>query len=436
MPIEWAISLRYLKSVRGGGALSFITWVSILGVALGVAALVVAMAVMNGYQVNLVRAMAGALPHLSLLNQPSEDSSSRERVEALARGELDIVGIAPFLMDEILIQGSTRENESVHGVMLRGIDLSTEALSPEFLSFLDTGAEDWAERPPAQRQADARALLASLAQPENGDVPVLLSHTLTSKLGVTVGDRLTPLQLPKRGEGFTPQPMARRLVLRGYVDTGIVTFDELVIVADLALVGGLFPQSAKRESLGVRLAQPMQALQAAQRMRDIIQSADVSGWYVYSWMESNSGLFQVIRVQKIMLFLILMLIVVIAFFGMVSALIMLVVEKSKEIAVLNALGLAGKTIYRIFLLQGLTIGVFGTLSGLLAGLSICWFLGAVPIIDIPPGVYPGSDKLPVAVSPWDVLLVVGGSVLICVVATIYPARKAMRMPTIQGLSHR
>ncbi|MBI3994254.1 MAG: ABC transporter permease [Candidatus Lambdaproteobacteria bacterium] len=436
MPIAWAISLRYLRSARGGGALSFITWVSVLGVGLGVAALVVAMAVMNGYQANLVRAMAGALPHLSLLSQAKDASATRTEMEALVRKELDVAGFSPFVMDELLVRAPGQAKETIQGIMLRGIDPQAEGNWREFLAFFDGGTSDWTQLAPAERERRAAALLQGLQGHDDGDVPILLSHILARKLGVAVGDRLTPLRLPAPGEGFSPAPMSRRLRVLGYIDTGIVTFDELVVVADLAQARALLPAPGAVDSLGVRLVRPLEALQAAQRMRNAIALRDVSGWYVYSWMESNAGLFQVIRLQKSMLFLILMLIVVIAFFGMVSALIMLVVEKGKEIAVLRALGLAARHIHRVFLLQGVLIGLIGTLAGLALGLAICWALATFPVIDIPPGVYPGSDTLPVAVSPWDVALVVGGSLLVCVAATAFPARKAMRMPPVQGLRFR
>jgi lipoprotein-releasing system permease protein len=141
----------------------------------------------------------------------------------------------------------------------------------------------------------------------------------------------------------------------------------------------------------------------------------------------------VIRVQKAMLFLVLMLIVIIAFFGMISALVMLVTEKTREITILKSLGMPDRRLRRVFLLQGLLIGLLGTAFGIALGLTICWLLAAFPIIRIPAGVYPGSDRVPVLVSMTDVAIIVVGSMAVCLAATQFPTRKAVALKPVDGL---
>jgi lipoprotein-releasing system permease protein len=430
---ELAVSLRYFRSRRGEGALSFVSWIAIGGVSLGVAALVVAMAVMNGYEANLVRAMAGALPHVSLHALLPGGMPEEEALRPLLEERLHPEAISSYILHETLLSGPQSGTGGVQGVLVRAIEPQTESRVEGLLAFLDDGTPAWEQLPPAERQRRARALLASLeSSPAPGVAPVLLSPLLAGKLGAKLGDDLVPLRVPMEGEGFSPHPSATRLRVAGYLTTGIVAFDELVVVMDIAQAQAIFPGQALTRSLGIRLAQPLQASAAAAWLRAELQR-DQRPVYVYSWLEANQGLFQVIRVQKTMLFLVLLLIVLLAFFGMIGALVMLVVEKTREITILTCLGTRRRSIYRIFLGQGLLIGLTGTLLGVLVGLGVCWALDTFPLFEIPPGVYPGSDRVPVRVDPLDLAWVVGATLLICIGATIYPARKATAVRPVDGL---
>jgi len=436
MPLEWALCLRYLRSTRVEKALSFITTISVVGVTLGVAALVVAMAVMNGYRANLVRAMAGALPHLSVYAaSSSEHPASPEQVSALLRELLPVESLSPFLLEDALVRGAPDAPEAIQGILLRGIDPPAESQVPAFVSFFNDGSADWERLDADTRQARAKALVAGLSRAApDGRLPVLLSRGLAAKLGVGVGDTLTPLSLPQKGRGFAPVPYDGRLVVRGYLSTGIATFDELVAVTAIDHIRTLLEGDSRAPSIGVRLRDPLRSLGASATLREALFERGY-GWSVYSWLESNRGLFQVINLQKAMLFIILMMIVVIAVFGMISGLIMLVAEKTKEIAVLQALGLTARAIRRVFLLQGVLIGITGTAAGMAVGLAICWALATFPVIDIPPGVYPGSDRLPVLVAVGDLLSVAGGAVLFALLATLYPSRKATALRPAEGLRY-
>jgi lipoprotein-releasing system permease protein len=263
-------------------------------------------------------------------------------------------------------------------------------------------------------------------------VPILLSRSLAEKLGVSPGDTLLPFEFPGQGGGFSPQPAAVQLTVAGYFGTGIPVFDDMMVLAPLDRMPPLGAESTREYSLGLRLADPLAAGAAAEALRE---AADRTGHllYVYSWLESNRGLFQVIRLQKVMLFLVLMLIVVIAFFGMIGALVMLVTEKTREITILKSLGMEERRLGRVFLVQGLLIGVLGTALGVSLGLAICWVLDSFPIIHIPPGVYPGSDRVPVRVSGADIAAIVLGTLAVCLGATIFPSRKAVAMKPVDGL---
>jgi lipoprotein-releasing system permease protein len=429
MPLEWAVCLRYLRATRSGGAISFVTLVAALGVALGVAALVVAMAVMNGYQVNLLHAMAGALPHVSVYPATAAEFSDPE---ALRREIVQAVrphSIARFASLDTLLRRADAPAAPLQAIVLRGIEPLIEAGEVGFLAFLDDGSADWGALPAAERLRRAGALMRGLETAPDAPLPLLISRTLAARLGVRVGDALSLLEFP-RGGGFVPLPLPQRLIVRGLFETGILAFDEAVALTALDGLLRTAPSARLEHSLGLRLEQPLAAGRAADELRGLSRSGD---FHVFSWIESNKGLFQVIRLQKAMLFLVLMLIVLIASFGMISALVMLVTEKTREIAILKALGARERSIRRLFLLQGLLIGAGGLLAGLALGLLVCWALDSFPLFAIPPGVYPGSDRIPVLLAPLDVLWVVLGTVAISMGATQFPALKAARLKVVDGL---
>jgi lipoprotein-releasing system permease protein len=435
MRYELAITLRYFFARDRERSLSLITGLAMGGVTLGVAALVVAMSVMNGYQANMVRAMSSALPHVSLLptereRVPDFDAIERELVETVP-----VASVSPFLLQEALVSNPEAPGAPMQGVMLRGVDPGAEAKLRDFLAFISDGSPDWERLPASERERRARGVLMNLeSTAARGEYPVLLSPALARKLGVGLGDPLVPLVHPRKGEGFSPREAAGRLRVAGHFHTGILAFDELVILIYVQSIARIYPGSERNFSLGVRLTDPLDAGLVAEQLRE---QPTLGGQHftIYSWLESNRGIFQVIRVQKVMLFIVLMLIVVIAFFGMVGALVMLVIDKSREIAVLKSLGARDRSVQRIFLVQGLLIGALGTVFGVAAGLGLCWLLDTFPLIDIPPGVYPGSDRIPVRVAWQDLLTVIGGTMAVSLTATLYPSRKAMRMPPVNGLRY-
>ncbi|MCH8844082.1 MAG: ABC transporter permease [SAR324 cluster bacterium] len=436
MRYELAISLRYLLSRKRERSISLITGFAVSGVVLGVTALVVAMSVMNGYQANMIRAMAGALPHVSVLPDSSEGFHDPQ---ALTRDLIAVMkpeSVSPFLLHEALVTNTGQKGTLMHGVMLRGVDPSVESGVADFLAFLSDGSAEWDSLHPDERLSRARKVLHLLDRPiAPGLVPVLLSPNLAHDLGLELGDLLVPLTFPKRGEGFSPVPAEGRLQLVGYFHTGILAFDELVVLINVDAIEAVYPGTNYKRSIGLRLHDPLEAATAARVLRSLSRLGDES-FRVYSWLESNSSLFQVIRVQKVMLFVVLMLIVVIAFFGIIGAMVMLVAEKARDISVLKSLGARGSSIRTLFIIQGLIIGTAGTAIGVALGLAICWALDTFQLIEIPPGVYPGSDRIPVLVSLRDMMMVIGGTMVVSLLATVYPAHKAMRFPLVQGLRYK
>ncbi|MDH4225775.1 MAG: ABC transporter permease, partial [Deltaproteobacteria bacterium] len=321
MRLELALCLRYLRSRQREGSLSLITMVAVVGVTLGVAALVVALSLMNGYQVNMVRAMAGALPHVSISPTRSEGFENLRQVEDLVQKELSPVSISPFVLREVMVSNPRAPGAPVQGVVLRGVEPTRESTSAEFLALLHDDSPGWDKAPKEIRLERAKKVLKALESSKGEGDPVLLSPMLARRLGVKAGDTLIPLRFPKEGGSFSPTPMPVKLLVAGFFETGIPTFDEMVVLMDIGRIGPVFHLKPGDLSLGIRLTDPMLAGESVEKLR-FVYPGDGNGFSVFSWLDSNKGLFKVIQTQKVMLGLVLMLIVVIAFFGMVSAMVM------------------------------------------------------------------------------------------------------------------
>ncbi len=413
--------------------MTFISWVAAGGVTLGVAALVVAMAVMNGYRANLTRAMSGALPHLTLYPLEPGGIPPESTLRELFTGSVQPVSISSYVRHETLIKGPHSGKGGVRGVLIRGIDPTAESRVPDLLAFIRDAHPGWGQLPWEDRLERARKVLLRLKTPRgDGIAPVLLSPRLAELLGVKLGDRLIPLKFPEDGSGFTPLPLPTRLEAAGFFELGIPSVDELFMLMDVNQVEKIFPEAKLLRAVGFRFPEPLDAMTAEGELRLALERRGIAA-YVSSWLNDNRQLFETINLQRWMLFLVLLLIVILALFGMASGLVMMVAEKSREITVLRSLGARGGAIYRIFMVQGLLIGLAGTLMGMVLGLGVCWALDTFAIFTIPPGVYPGSDRVPVRVEWLDVSMVVGAAIVISLITTYLPARKAAAIQPADGL---
>lgn len=433
MRYEFAISLRYFRSRRSEGAMTFVGWVATGGVTLGVAALVVAMSVMNGYKANLTRAMSGALPHVTMHTLTPEQMPTPQALGTWLNGNLKPVSISPFVRHQALLRGPHSGKGSVRGVLVRGIEVAVESRVPDLLIFLRDGSPDWFSLPLKIRLKRSEQLMLSLATSRpDGAAPVLLSPRLARMLGISLGETITPLKFPEKDAGFSPIPLPGRMVLAGYFESGITSVDELFVIMGRGQAKRIFAGRVVDNRVGLRLQDPTLATEAAQALRQQVRDRHLDA-YVFSWIEDNAGLFGLIRLQSWMLFLVLMFIVILALFGMVSGLVMMVAEKTREITILKSLGATSGAIYRIFMVQGLLIGMSGTLLGMAIGGLTCWALDTFPMFTIPPGVYPGSDRVPVRIDWREWLLVAGATFVACWIATYIPARKATAIHPAEGL---
>ena len=428
MRYETFIGKRYLFSPRQDRSISVITWISIGGVALGVVALIVSTSVMNGFRTNLRNAVTGSLPHVTVFAWDDEmDNYSGLQKRLTEHPEVN--GVAPYIFKQALLTGRKKPK----GALLRGIDPKQEANVTRIASYLRDEVYGLTPSLEKQKQISAR-LLQRLSHTEartNGlKDGIILGAKLARQLEANVGDSVKLVSSEQRLTPMGDVPRIKKLEVIGIFESGISGYDEVLAFIDYRLLQKIYRMQNKITGLGVRISDPENAPDIADKLAGLSED-----YIVGNWADENKSVFQVMKIEKIGLFLILSLIIVVAAFNIISSLIMLVLEKSREIAILKALGAKDSGIRKIFFFQGLVIGSLGTIGGVFVGLAICWILMSFDIIDIPPGVYPGGNRIPVLIDWFDVALATVASFTICILVTLYPASKAARLNPVDPLRY-
>jgi lipoprotein-releasing system permease protein len=418
--IESFLGLRFLRSPRQTRSISIVTWISAVGVMLGVTALIVTISVMNGFRENLVLAVTGTMAHVRV--QPARGEFDAAALAALREklaGIPQVQASAPYLAR----QGFLRLGDEFRAILLRGIDPALEGHVSELPRFVQVGGPQDELVRPAPGQA-----LAGLAYPPPAGqrAGIVLGRPLAAGLHLHIGDELEVISTAQRITPIGPVPLIKRFRLVGVFETGLSGVDEVTAYLPLALAQKLYRMEGEVSgvSLRVRDAQDIDG--------DALRRA-LPGYRVQTWAEQNRNIFQVMRLEKLGVFLILTLIIVVAFFNIIASLIMLVLEKRRAIATLKALGASDALVRRVFFMQGVWIGIVGTLAGLGLGLAACWALATFNLVPLPEGVFPLARRLPVRIEPVDLALITGSSFLICLLVTLYPASAAARTRPIENL---
>ena len=429
MRYEIYIGLRYLLSRRKDRSVSFITWISIGGVMLGVVALIVSTSLMNGFRDNLRKSIIGSLPHVTVYGV----EGGKEAIEQLQQRILqhpEVSHTAPYIYKQALLAGT----DLPKGTLLRGIDPQKEIHVTEIASFLRHEIDPEASPSEEEQAQIAQNILARLSwedsKRQRKPAGVILGSALAQGLGVVPGDSVKLISSETRMTPVGDVPRAKKMEVVGIFESGISGYDEVLAFVDYRLAQKIYNMEEAVSGIGVRVNDPEQATQTAQALQD-----DLKMVFVNDWASENKSIFQLMKLEKLALFIVLALIVLVAAFNIISSLTMLVLEKTKEIAILKALGSTDRSILSIFMLQGVMIGVFGTLFGLAVGLGICATLLNFNIIEIPPG-YPGGNRIPLSVEWLEIALIALVSFLICFVVTIFPAFKAVRIEPAQALQYK
>lgn len=408
MNFESFIAFRYLRARRQQAFVSVISLFSILGVGLGVAALIVVIGVMNGFSSDLKDKILGVNAHVIVTSLAGGIEDHKLNAQ-LARGVEGVVGVMPFVYSEVMLSSRT----GVKGAALRGID-------PESADKVLALSDDLIE-----------GKVSDLA-PGDGPPGIIIGEELAMRLGLF---RLGAVNLlspagQKTAAGFTPKIQPFRVV--GIFDTGMYEFDSSLVYVSLEAAQELMGfKSDLVSGLEVRVADVDRADEIAPKVAEALGGHP---FYARSWMQMNENLFAALELEKTAMFVILVMIVLVGSFSIVTSLIMLVKEKTKDIAILMSMGAQEKNIRNIFMIQGTVIGLIGTALGYGVGLPACWLLEKYQFIKLPRDVY-ALDHLPVLLE-WPDLTVIGlAAFALCFSATIYPARQASKLEPAEALRY-
>jgi lipoprotein-releasing system permease protein len=417
MRYEWFIGLRYLKAKRKQTFISIITVISIAGVAVGVMALIVVLAVMSGFEKTLKEKILGTQAHLVLLKASQEGMDHYEEVAKKAEEVKGVISAAPFIFNQVMLSSES----NVSGVVLKGIDPDRVGKVTELAHNLKAGR------------------LQDLKTVQEGDLPgIILGVELAKHLSVSINDTIQVISPLGTITPMGMMPKMKRFRVKGIFQSGMYEYDNTMAYVSLEGAQKFFSMGAHVTGIEIKIDDIYHVKGIGKEIR---QRMGFPFW-TKDWMEMNRNLFAALRLEKIAMFIILVLIVLVAAFNIISTLIMVVIEKNKDIAILKSMGAPSKGILKIFIIEGLVIGVVGTVLGTILGLGAAFNLEKITgFVEnlfgfkiLASDVY-YIDKLPSQVNPFDVGMIVMTAILISLLATLYPSWRASKLDPAEALRY-
>jgi lipoprotein-releasing system permease protein len=423
LPYEVFIGLRYLRAKRRNRTISFNTLISIVGVTIGVAALIATLGIMTGFKEDLQSKILGTNSHIIVTSRTGETIKDYGALTEKVAAVPEVIAATPFIFKQVLL---TSDSGS-HGVVLRGIDVRRETTVTDIAKNLTSGSLEELERlgpagkappTPADQAAEPPPLLPG----------IIIGKELSLRLGVFPGDRLNVVSPvgPISALGMIPKVRGYRVA--GVFEAGMFEYDSSLAYVSITQAQEFFNMGDTVTGVEVKVADVF----AADRIAKVIEGAIGFPYWARDWMKLNRNLFSALKMEKFMMFVLLVLVVVVASFNIVSTLTMIVVEKHREIAILKAMGATGKAVTRIFMLNGLVIGVVGTAIGIPLGYGFCWAIQE--FYTLPGDVYYLS-RIPVNIKVVDVLTVAVSAITITFLATIHPCRQAARLDPAEAIRY-
>ncbi len=411
MSLNWFLARRYLASRKRGRLLSFITFISLGGVTVGVAALVVVIGVMSGMQNDLQRKILAANAHVIILEigESLRMSNWEPVVDSVGRLE-GVTAVAPFILSSTSIRKL-------------GVEYSQAA---QLIGVLP----DPELAPVTELEEKVRQGVYDLGPTESGLPPMIVGVDLAQRMSLYTGDTVVVIGLDDVEIGaFGPRVPIANYEMTGTFETGMYDTDAgsvLVRLDDAQTLLRLAPDEVS--GIGVQTSDPMEAEALRQRISDAIPFP----YNATSWFQTNRALFSALKLEKLAMGLILFLIVLVAAFNIVSTLVMVVADRKREIGILKSMGMTDGAVLKVFVLQGAWIGIVGTVLGMLLGLAIAVSIDQFGLIQIPPDVY-FVDRLPVKIEVLDLLWIFAASVTVAFVATVYPSIQAARLQPVEAI---
>ena len=413
-PVEWWIAARYLRSRRASRFVSLITLIATAGIALGVMALIVVVGVMSGLQQDLRDKILLANPHIRVMTYGEGlRLDDWRRVLGLVRRQGGVLAAAPFVLSEGLI---TAGHDYAEGAAVIGVELDTGTMAVTRLARAFTAGD-----------------LRFAASAPGVDGGVVLGRRLADRMSAMPGTIVTIVS--PAGSRFNRAlgsfvPRYWRFEVTGLFETGMYEYDNTYVLMPRDLAQRFAGLDTAVSGIEVRVADPWRVEAVARTLDDSLGFP----YFARDWKAQNHSLFSALKLEKLAMAVILTLIVLVAAFNIVSTLTMSVSDRTKEIGILQAMGMTAGGIRRIFMAQGLVVGVVGTLIGLAGGLALGALLDRYRLIPLNPSVY-FIDHLPVDLAVQDVVTIVATSILIAALATLYPSRRAAALEPVEAIRH-
>lgn len=403
MKLQNYIAFRYIKSRKETRILSFISAISIIGIVLGVATLIVVINVMIGFEDNLKQKILGANSHIIVSRIDSSPISNWESVKEKISSVDGVKASSPFLINQVLL---TTER-GVSGVVVRGIIPETEMTVTNIRKYMKEG--------------DLKSL-------DDNDYNIVIGKDLANNLAVGVGDEIVMLSpFGKKGPfGFTPK--MKHFKITGIFDTGMYEYNNTLTLINLKTAQEFFEIGDIVSGFSVNVYDIDKAQEIAYKLRDALKFP----LWARDWFSMNQNLFSALKLEKAAMFIILTLITIVASFNIMSLITMTVKDKTRDIAILRAMGASSRFIRNIFIRQGLFIGVVGVLIGNIIGYIICYILENYKIISLPEDIY-YMDRIPVKIVPEVFLIVSISAILITFLSSIVPSIHASKLDPIEAL---
>jgi lipoprotein-releasing system permease protein len=404
MNYELFVARRYLTAKRKQAFISVITFISILGITIGVMALIIAIALITGFQSDVQDKILGSTSHIMVQNVLGEGLEDYPQLIQRIKNQDEVIGVSPIVYDYVLLTGPFKNSPGV----LRGIDFKLEK---EFTEWL----QDMQGRMP---------------DPEAKTEGILLGRDLAYTIGAGIGDLVNVLAPSFRLSPTALIPRQKKFLVTGIFHTGLYEFDNATALISLESAQKLFKLENRISVIQIRIGDIFHAEKVAERIKDVLPEET----YVTTWMEMNKPLFSALKLEKQLLFLTITLIVIVAALNIIATLILMVMDKTRDIGILLAMGATSKNIRKIFFFQGAMIGIIGTALGTTLGLLWNWLANTFELIKVPLEIY-HIAYVPFRLKSLDLALIIGVALAISFLSTLFPSHRASKVDPVVALKY-